>query len=88
MAERHAQRHWLKLQAEKAVARAMEDGGHPGPVVLMEVDRMLSLTGKIGDDIQIANLKRLRDVAIADAAKALITSELYHREIVRRGGKV
>ncbi len=86
MAERHAQRHWLKLQAEKAVVRALE---LPDKTV---VDEVIHITGQanistFGID-PVVYLRHYFDVAIVDAAKALEKAELIHREIVRRGGKV
>ena len=83
---RHAQRHWLKIQAEKAVERAME---LPDKTVEDEVRHLTEMAERptMGIDT-VDTLKHYRDVAIMDAAKALEKAELLHREIVWHGGSV
>ncbi len=86
MAERHAQRHWLKLQAEKAVeiGCTMDEASEEA-----RVNDFANGFGKTADtDVAIAVLKGRHKSALQDAAKSLIRMEILHREIVRRGGKV
>ncbi len=74
-AMRHAQEHWLRLQAEEALKLAAE----------VEPD-MYFLKGGIEEILPLAALWR-KD-ALDAAAKLLVKAELIHRELVRRGEKV
>lgn len=64
---RHAQRHWLDIQARAAVEKAM--GIEPEEIVVGTRDR--------------AFIEAVRDEALADAARALVRAELLHRAAVR-----
>lgn len=80
---RHAQRHWLKIQAEKAVERSME---LPDKTVEDEVRHLTEMAERpiMGIDTAVT-LKHYRDVAIMEAAKSLEKAEMLHREIVWHG---
>ncbi|MBL8048097.1 MAG: hypothetical protein JNJ45_05395 [Chthonomonas sp.] len=83
---RHAEEHWLRIQAEAAVARAITT---PDPTVEDEVRHLTEMAERpcYGIDPTVT-LRHYRDVAIMDAAKAIEKAELLHREIVRRGETV
>lgn len=82
---RHAQNHWLKLQADMAidVATTIDMGKTEEGVkdYANKIDATLPYC-----DIECFALQH--DQAICDAAVALVKAELYHREIVRRGGQL
>ena len=80
---RHAQRHWLGMQADAAVELACRitiKNAHEKAAVDIEGASLLP-----NADIEILTLRR--EFAIAAAAAALTVAELLHREIVSRGGK-
>lgn len=79
-----AQRHWLEIQAEKSVERALKS---PDKTVADEVVHLTEMAGRPICGVEpVVALSHYRDVAIMDAAKALEKAEMLHREIVRCGG--
>lgn len=82
---RHAQEHWLRLQAEAAVRDAMtletSDIQHA-------VDAEIEETQMVFKSNAVLAMKCLRDASIIIARDSLIKAEMLHREIVRRGGTV
>jgi hypothetical protein len=82
---RHAQRHWLNIQSQNAIERAMQ---LPDKTVEDEVQHLTEMVdyGHLYEDPMIT-FRIYRHVALMDAAKALEKAALLHREIVSRGGK-
>lgn len=74
--QRHAQEHWLRLQAEAALGLADE------------VEPDMNAVKIAIKDVPVLPLQGLRKGALEEAARQLVKSELIHREIVRRGGTV
>jgi hypothetical protein len=82
---RHAQRHWLKIQAEKAVERALEIDCKVGECVIAK------LVSFNGGQFQFSewhrsSLEIAYEYALRRSANELTKAELLHREILRRGG--
>lgn len=80
---RHALRHWLGIQAERAVETACRiDFKSVELEVQDEVEKVDASTKHV---VEALNIRR--ELAITDAARALVKAERLHREIVRRGGR-
>ena len=76
---RHAQRHWLQLQARRAVEIALDAPDSRGdladacpPIISLGVERLAE-----------AHWQALREVA-----RALVAAEMVHRRICELGGEV
>lgn len=78
---RHAQPHWLNLQASRAVAEAC-DRSFPDVEALAEHDIKTQLDVPFVTQWTLAGLHQL---AIVDAAKALTRAEIIARKIAERG---
>lgn len=72
---RHAQKHWLEIQADEAVRRA-----------LVNEDQLFNATFRLGklSNLSADALAAWRDSQLNEVAKLLVQTELLHREIVRR----
>ena len=80
---RHAQRHWLGIQAARAVESAHSWESEPSEEFKNMVrDYGLPFTYDYYDE-----LIRTRNRYLLKAAQSLVKAELLHREIVSRGGK-
>ncbi len=71
---RHAQEHWLRLQAEEALKLAAD---------VEPLDMELAIEKAPLEILQVV-LGAYRE----KAARSLVNAELIHRELVRRGEKV
>lgn len=81
---RHAQEHWLKLQAEVAIEDALVlDSTHHEVVIRAEIEECKE---SFGDIAFHEGLEFLRSTKLLIARDALIEAELLHREIVRLRG--
>lgn len=78
---RHAQEHWLRLQAEESLKLAAE----VEPDMFGIRCEFKDLRSMHIDSTDIA-LKAMHHHALEEAARLLVRAELLHREIVRRGG--
>ena len=81
---RHAQEHWLRIQAEAAVRDAMTLEASD---IQHAVDAEIEETQMIFKSNAVLAMKCLRDASIIIARDSLIKAEMLHREIVRQGGE-
>jgi len=80
--KRHAQAHWLRIQAEEAVKLAES---YPGDACQQCAADTIDLTGEtFSDPALIKNALEIhRQRHLNEAAQSLIVAELLHREIVK-----
>lgn len=80
---RHAQRYWLEVQAGRAVevaSRVRFQGAEA------EVEDEVEKVDATLPSADVEALALRHELAIGEAARALVKAELLHREIARRGG--
>lgn len=79
---RHAQEHWLRLQAQEALMLAADVAD------MYSIESDLQELDSIHIEPPVIALHVMRRNALNEAANLLIRAELLHRELVRRVGTV
>lgn len=84
---RHAQDHWLRLQAERAV-KAAEVETIEVEIVERWIQNRFDTTHKRKTAYMLRGLMNEHRSCIRDAARLLVRAERLHREITSLGGKL